>query len=220
MKAADSTKYANQDVDVTPRTDQVEEYTFKFLISDTVMEDMPIYQAKALSWIMDRYELAQGAAIFEAIKAATGFTEVKTGESGGLPATDDVLDVLRAMIEEVGTDYSEGSCFQVSRKLYSAIGAAITGSGGTWAFDQAEKVNLFDGYPVIRNDRMDIGTTAGHVSGLFGNLMYGVCLGERTTVQTKLYEQSEPGNLVFFSRGRFKASIADTSSVVVLTTGA
>ena len=198
----------------------VESFELLDTLSLAADDDVPAYYAAIESAIMYADTKIKGIEVFNVLKASVadnaGFAQVKTGKAAALPDDDKILGVMADLSTAIGTDYMDNAVFHVSRPLYAKLLKGSSGSGGEWIWNPATANYSLFGYPVRVNDRMEAGNGAGQVSAMFGNFFLGCTLGERVDLEIGANPYTNPGNLTFYARSRFKPVVNDTNAVAGL----
>ena len=194
-------------------------------VSTTTLEDLPMLRMTYGDILFEAYAHIQGEDVFEVIKESVASNDagsaslVKTGVANNLPTAQNVLLKLDEMIAAVPTRYRFNCAFQISRLLEARINAGLRASTGMMVMP-GTMTTFYSGYPLVINDQLDDGTANNDQSAHFGNFRRGVFMGERSDLTIEEYDQTVPGGITFFARGRYAPAIWDPLGLVGLQTKA
>lgn len=211
---------------LSSRDESVDTVTGELVVSEPAADDLPALREVASSLIMDVAGTKHGSDLHGVIKATVGNTEasqfkrVVTGRAAALPTEANVEGITRNMRDAIRPQYRAMSarwCF--SPELFSLI-ASQAGDDNHWVRYSPDGTLYLWGYPTAEDGNFDDGTTAGDLSGAFGNFSRAIMLGDRETLELREYDATRPGQITMFSRMRYKYVRYDQNAVVGLISAA
>ena len=183
------------------------------------LEDVPGMDGVITGLMSEQLGVAEADDAVAVMKAATGLgAAITTGVATGLPAADDVIDVMESMVSGLGSSYSSGGTFAVSRALFGAI--QTSADANALNFDPRTGISTLFGRPIMTIDALEGDGTDGNLVATFGLHSRGLALCTAASMQIGRYDQTRPGSMTYFGRTRFKNAIWDPSAISTLKVGA
>ena len=182
--------------------------------SHAVTEDLPGFRDQYSVMAMEQIFTRSGKKVFDDIKASTGVGSANTGAATALPTAANIISKMAELANAVDGQYHPGAVYHVSKEVMALLMNATKDnalqSGFGWP--------TVGGYPVVVNGAMDNGATAGDVSVIFGDFMYGYLLAIRSDTSVKMYLNN--GLPTFYAWVRLGGAVWDEKALAVLKTGA
>ena len=206
--------------------------SIKSLASETKLSDEAIADLPALDGIQMR-NLSLGAYNMEGIITRDALKNTNSADGGVIsnsithaggslpPATgnNNIFSRMLAMVSALRVAYSSSpNCaWFMSKQAYQRALEANTSN--ILYFDPTLGAMSFFGYPVIKSDHLEAGSSSGHVPIVFGDMSMGLIMGTRQELTIGRYEGHSLGHVTYYGKIRSGISVWDGDALVKLVIG-
>ena len=210
--------------DPTSTTHALKPYPVRYPVSEKALMHIPTLQNRVLMLILNAIAGAQGAETAATMGGATGVQVVKTGVAKKFPTSENIAGRLNAMIEKIPPQYrmSPNCVFQMGTAVDGLLRTAVAATAAAqYAFNQKEGISTFGGFPWVVNDHFSGDGADAAVTGMFGNWFDGGIIYEDPQVEVRMYYETSPGQIVFFTNPAWVTAPQEvTKALVTFTVGA
>ena len=110
--------------------------------------------------------------------------------------------------------YLDGAMWSMSRQAYAHLRSTSQASGAELLFDAGLGKMTFLGYPILVNDHLDAGTTAGDNPVYFGDHSAGLIIVNRREMNISRHEDTIPGGMYYYGNMRTRGLVWDANALV------
>ena len=186
-------------------------WTSRTFFSDQSVEDLPGLDAMVASFMGQAIARAEAADMVSQMDGNTAVGEVNTGQATALPTRIDEWADLMASLDSA---YLDGAMWSMSRQAYATLRSTAQSSGAELLFDAGIGKMTFLGYPILINDHLDAGSTAGDNPVYFGDHMSGLIIVNRREMNISRHEDTVPGGMYYYGNMRTRGLVWDANALV------
>lgn len=184
--------------------------------SDQAVEDLPGLDSMIASFMAQAIARAEAADMVSQLDGNAGVAEVNTGVAANLPTSIGPWTDLMAALDSA---YRDSAMWVMSRNAYAHLRQTTQGgTGSDLLFDPATGKPTFLGYPILINDHLDDGTTAGDNAVYFGDFAAGTVIVSRKSMNISRHEDTVPGAMYYYGNMRSRGVVWDANAIVRFNT--
>lgn len=151
-----------------------------------------------------------GAEVAGVMKAGTARQVTSTAASLAAETDENIIVNLSRMLELLKAVYRPGAVWMMHEALESKITRQWSDSG--FGFDPVTGLRMVHGYPIRVNSHLENGAAASNVVGYIGNYAIGLAEALYRDLETRFFEQTQPGWIDAYTLLRAAAKVLDTNA--------
>ena len=186
--------------------------------TDQAVDDLPSLDQMVGAFQAQQIAVAEAVDMVSQLDGNTAVAEVNTGQATALP---DAIGPWTDLMAAISSAYLPNAMWFLSRPAYAHLRSTLQGgSGSDLLFDPISGRMTFLGYPVMVNDHLDAGGTAGQNPVYFGDFRAGTVIVSRRDMQISRHEDTIPGALYYYGNMRSRGVVWDPAAIARFNVGA